>query len=59
MYCTLTKEGDMQIHAVETDSCFNCKNLLKCPLIQAINKEVVIMHYSDIEIKECGLFRRF
>lgn len=59
MYCTLTKVGDLQVYTDENDSCFNCKNLTKCPLIQAISKEIVIMHYSDIEVRECGLYKRF
>jgi len=29
-----------------------------CPLIQALSKEYVILHYSDIEISKCGLFKR-
>lgn len=59
MYCSLSKEGSLKVHTDEKDACFNCKNLTKCPLVQAISREVVIMHYSEMEINECGLYKRF
>ena len=45
-------------HTDENDSCFFCRNVYKCPLVQAISKEYVILHYSEIEITKCGLFKR-
>lgn len=58
MYAIVNNTGDLEVHTDENDSCYMCKNLYKCPLIQAISKEYVILHYSDIEISKCGLFKR-
>ena len=57
MYCTVNKSGILEIRTEDTDICFDCKNLYKCPLIQAIQKEYVFMHYSNIEVQECALFK--
>jgi hypothetical protein len=40
------------------DLCYKCTNRKKCPLVQALYQEIVILHYSDIQIKECGLFKK-
>lgn len=58
MYCIVNNNGDLEVHTDENDICYNCKNLLKCPLIQALSKEYVFLHYSDVEIKDCGLFKK-
>ena len=58
MYCIVNDEENLEVHTDENDSCFFCKNVYKCPLIQAISKEYVILHYSEIEITKCGLFKK-
>ena len=58
MYALVNDFGDLEVHTDEDDSCYLCKNLMKCPLIQAISKEYVVLRYSEIEVKKCGLFRR-
>ncbi len=58
MYAIVNKRGALEVHTDEADICFICKNLFKCPLIQAISKEYVIMHYSDVEIRDCGLSKK-
>ena len=58
MYAIINDEGNLEVHTDENDSCYFCKNIYKCPLIQAISKEYVILHYSDIEISKCGLFKK-
>ncbi len=58
MYCIVNNNGDLEVHTEDTDLCFKCRNLLKCPFLQAIQKEYVVMHYSDIEVKECALFKK-
>lgn len=58
MYCIVNNDNDLEVHTDKFDLCFNCKNLYKCPLLQAIQKEYVFMHYSDIEIQECALFKK-
>ena len=56
MYALINNDGDLEVYAESCDLCHSCKNRNLCPLIQAICKEYVFMHYSDIEVKECGLF---
>ena len=58
MYCTVNNLGYLEVHTDEDDSCFICRNINKCPLIQALSKEYVILHYSEIEISKCGLFKK-
>lgn len=58
MYVDIDKKGKLQVHTDYLDLCYCCKNLYKCPLILSIHKEIVILHYSDIEIKECPLFKK-
>lgn len=58
MYCTVNDFGDLEVHTENNDLCNKCKNLYKCPLIQALSKEYVFLHYSDVEVKNCGLFKK-
>lgn len=58
MYAVVNERADLEIHTNENDCCFRCKNIYKCPLIQALSKEYVILHYSEIEVTKCGLFRK-
>lgn len=58
MYAIVNDKGALEVHTDDNDLCFNCKNLYKCPLLQAVSKEYVFLHYSNIEINVCGLFKR-
>jgi len=58
MYALVNNNGALEVYAEASDLCKQCKNCYICPLIQAICKEYVFMHYSDIEVKDCGLFKR-
>ncbi len=58
MYCTVNNNGNLVVHTDENDLCYKCKNIYKCPLVQAFSKEYVVMRYSDIEIRDCGLFKK-
>lgn len=58
MYCLVNNNGALEVHADKNDLCFKCKNIYKCPLIQALSKEYVFLHYSDIEVRDCGLFKK-
>ena len=42
MYAIVNDEDNLEVHTDENDSCFFCKNVYKCPLIQAISKEYII-----------------
>lgn len=58
MYAIVNDLEQLEVRTEATDACYTCKNISKCPLLQAISKEYVIMHYSDIEVKECALFKK-
>ena len=58
MFAIVNEKGSLEVHTHEDDLCFICKNINKCPLINALAKEYVILHYSDIEIQKCGLFKK-
>ncbi len=58
MKAELDAEQNMVIGCADYDLCQQCKNIRKCPLIQAITQEIVILHYSDIAVSECGLFEQ-
>ena len=58
MYAIINDAGNLEVHTDENDSCFLCKNIYKCPLVQAISKEYVVLHYADIEITRCGMFKK-
>ncbi len=58
MYATVNDIGKLEIHTTEKDLCFKCKNIYKCPLIHSISQELVILHYSDTEIVNCGLYKK-
>ena len=40
------------------DLCCDCKNMIYCPLIQALRQELVIPHYASIAVIECDLYRK-
>lgn len=59
MFCTVNNHGNLEVHTDSDDLCFNCKNLYKCPLVQALSNEYVFLHYANVEIKDCALFKHF
>lgn len=58
MYCIVNNCGEIEVHTEDCDLCSSCKNVLGCPLIQALTKEYVFLHYADVEVKECCLFKK-
>jgi hypothetical protein len=58
MRAEINKKGQLSIFCEDYDLCHKCKNVEKCPLIQAISQEIVILHYSDIAIGECGMYQK-
>ena len=57
MYALVNNSGELGVYTEKTDVCKKCKNAEKCPLILAICNEYVVMRYSSIEVKHCGLFK--
>lgn len=55
MRANLNNRGLIEVKASGQDVCKKCKNLSKCPLIQAIKQEIVILHYEETLIADCGL----
>ncbi len=58
MYAIVNNQGKIEVFLNENDVCSVCKNRYKCPLIQAISKEYVFLHYEEVEISQCGLLRK-
>ena len=47
MYALVNDKSELEIHTTENDLCYRCKNIYKCPLIQCISQELVILHYEN------------
>jgi hypothetical protein len=58
MRAEITHDEKLAIYCEDYDICKTCKNIQSCPLIQAITQEIVILHYSEVAIGECGLFEK-
>ena len=58
MRAEIDKKGDLVIYCECYDLCTTCKHSRKCPLIQAIRQEIVILHYSDVAVGDCGLYSK-
>ena len=58
MYAVVNERGKLDVHVDEDDLCLSCKNKFKCPLIQALSKEYAFLHYSEVEVSQCGLFKK-
>lgn len=58
MKANLNNKGHIEVKASGQDICKKCKNFVTCPLIQAIKQEIVILHYEETLIADCGLFKK-
>ena len=58
MRAEINEFDELVINFESYDLCERCTNRKKCPLVQAISQEIVILHYSDVQIEECGLFKK-
>jgi len=58
MNATIDDCDHLVINCAEYDLCKTCKNIRKCPLIQAVTQEIVILHYSEVAVSECGLYEK-
>ena len=58
MFANISDTNDLEVFVEKNDLCHSCKNMYKCPLLTAILKEQVIMHYEFMEIKKCDMYRR-
>lgn len=58
MYAAVNKRGKVEVYLDDNDLCMWCKNQSKCPFIQAIKKEYAFLHYEEVEVSQCGLFKR-
>lgn len=57
MQVKLDSNGNTEVEISDSDICYNCLNSSKCPLIGALQKEIVIMRYEYFSIDECPLFK--
>ena len=58
MRAEINENEELEIFCEDYDICKTCRNTKRCPLIQAINQEIVILHYADVQICECGLYQK-
>ena len=58
MRVEVSKFGGIDVFADANDVCFACKNVTDCPLIEALQNEVTVLHYENVEVQRCGLFAR-
>lgn len=56
MYATLNDKNSLDVMVIDEDDCYTCANMNRCPLMASIQKELVIMRFSDISIKACGMY---
>lgn len=57
MYVSVNNEGVIEVFAEEHDKCFTCGEMKDCPLMAALQTEVVILHYEAINIEDCGIYK--
>mgnify|MGYP000923339163 CR=1 FL=1 len=58
MRVEVNKFGGIEVYTDLKDNCYACGNLTDCPLIQALQSEVVVLHYAEIDVLRCGLYKR-
>jgi len=54
----VNKFGGIEVFTDRKDVCFACENKVDCPLVEALRAEIVVLHYAEIDIQRCGLFKR-
>lgn len=58
MYATVEENNLLSVYAEKEDHCFKCALIDDCPLIAAVQKEVVVLRYEAINITNCALFEK-
>lgn len=58
MRVEVNKYGAIEVYVDTKDNCFDCGNKTDCPLIEALRAEIVVLHYADIDVLKCGMFRK-
>jgi len=58
MRVEVNKFGGIEVYTDRKDNCFSCENVKDCPLVQALQSEMVVLHYAEIDVLRCGLFKR-
>ena len=56
MRVEINDREELVIYSRKFDLCTTCGNTRDCPLLQALQQEIVILHYGEIEVSECGLY---
>ncbi len=56
MYAQINNNSELDVFAEETDKCYLCRNMNKCPLMATIKNEIVILRFEAMAIEECGMF---
>lgn len=58
MRVEVNKFGGIEVFTDTKDVCYACENISDCPLVEALRAEIVVLHYADIDVLRCGLFKR-
>lgn len=58
MRVEVNKYGGIDVFIDKKDVCFACENKTDCPLVEALRAEIVVLHYADVDIQSCGLFKK-
>ncbi|MFH0702154.1 MAG: hypothetical protein V2B14_01265 [bacterium] len=56
MYALVNDFGELEVFAEEGDLCYICEHVGNCPLLTALQAEVVILRYESMTIENCGMF---
>lgn len=49
---------DLSVNVDSNDICYSCKNNYGCPLVSALESEMVVLRYESITIHECGFYSK-
>jgi hypothetical protein len=58
MNVSVNDNNTIVVHTNFYDLCFNCKNVHKCPLVNALSNELVLIRYSELLVDECELYKK-
>jgi hypothetical protein len=58
MRVEVNKYGKIDVFTDINDLCYSCENNTDCPLVEALRADIVFLHYEEIDIKKCGLYRK-
>ena len=55
MYVSVNDDSHIDVFAEEQDMCSSCLHASDCPLVSALQMEIVILRYEGMTIENCEL----